>query len=108
MSLEKVDTITTDAEGKASFCGLAYGTYYIVETKAPAGYNLLSEPIEARINELSHRADEELNSTILVVNTRFVLPETGGMGTTLFTVAGLGILSCAAIILILNHKKGRI
>lgn len=108
LSLEKVDAITTDAEGKASFCGLAYGTYYIVETKAPAGYNLLSQPIEARINELSHRADEELNSTILVVNTRFVLPETGGMGTTLFTVVGLGILSCAAIILILNHKKSRI
>jgi len=105
LSLEKVDTVTTDGDGKASFCGLAYGTYYIVETRAPAGYNLLSEPIEARINELSHRVDEEMNSTILVVNTRFVLPETGGMGTTLFTVAGLGIISCAAILLILNRKK---
>ena len=108
LSGEKVDIITTDEEGNAAFCGLAYGTYYIVETKAPAGYNLLSEPIEARINELSHKADEELDSTILVVNTRFVLPETGGIGTTLFTIVGLLILCCAAAMLLLNYKKGKI
>jgi len=100
----KVDAITTGEDGNAAFCGLAYGTYYIVETKAPSGYNLLSDPIEARINSLSHKADQELDSTIWVVSTRFALPKSNG--TTLFTVLGLTVLGYGALMLFLNHKKG--
>lgn len=114
MSEEKVSEVTTDQEGKAAFYGLAYGEYYIVETKAPAGYNLLTQPIQITINESSHVTAEDkwLNSenqyadnTLQIVNTKFVLPETGGMGTALFTITGLGIIGTAGMLLFLNRKK---
>ncbi len=40
---ELVETLVTDAEGKAAVSGLPLGTYRIVETKAPEGY-VLNEP----------------------------------------------------------------
>lgn len=44
-----VGTQTTSNGGKAEFKGLSNGTYYLVETKTNAGYNLLSGPVEATL-----------------------------------------------------------
>ncbi|MDY5845533.1 MAG: SpaH/EbpB family LPXTG-anchored major pilin [Bariatricus sp.] len=46
----KIDTLTTDSNGKASKSGLADGTYYLVETKTNEGYNLLKAPVEVTLN----------------------------------------------------------
>ena len=46
----KVDTLTTDENGKASAKGLPSGTYKLVETKTVKGYNLLSKPVDAKLN----------------------------------------------------------
>ena len=108
MSGEKVSEVTTGEDGKAVFYGLAYGTYYLVETKAPAGYNLLTEPIVVTVNAYSHlteNSDQAADNTIHVVNTRFVLPDTGGMGTTMFTVVGIVIIGAACLLLLSNRKK---
>lgn len=114
MSGEKVYTVTTGEDGKAVIYGLAYGTYYLVETKAPAGYNLLTAPITVRINEVSHLTeadgwkdvnDQVVDNTLHVVNTKFILPDTGGMGTTVFTAAGAIIIGAACILLLTNRKK---
>jgi len=42
--------VTTDYEGKALFTALTQGTYYLVETQAPAGYELLKNPIKISID----------------------------------------------------------
>lgn len=114
LSAEKVFEVTTDAEGKAVIYGLAYGTYYIVETKAPAGYNLLTAPIQVEVSAVSHltaadgvldEAENLIDNTVKVINTKFVLPETGGMGTTVFTVTGIAIIGAAVLLIAINSKK---
>ena len=91
---EKVTEYTTGEDGKILMYGLSYGTYYIVETKAPKDYNLLNEPVTVQIHETSH-LDE---AVLTVYNTRFLLPETGGMGTGLFTVFGIICIGGALVI----------
>lgn len=44
------DSLKTDGNGEVSQSGLANGTYYLVETKTKAGYNLLKAPVEVKLN----------------------------------------------------------
>lgn len=43
--------IITDDKGAATLTGLANGTYYLVETKTVEGYNLLSKPVEVKLDK---------------------------------------------------------
>ena len=100
----RVDTVTTDENGDASFCGLAYGTYYIVETGMSAGSRRSAEPIEARISDISHHRDQ----TILVMPPDLIPPKKDSAGTPLFTGAGLSTACGAALMLLVNHRRGRL
>lgn len=100
-----VTEVTTDADGHASFYGLAKGTYYLEETKAPAGYNLLKERVKI---EVTADTTDAAITDITIVNTKgFTLPSTGGMGTVIFTVVGIVIMVGAAIMLIRVNKKSK-
>lgn len=44
------DSLKTNANGEVSQSGLANGTYYLVETKTAADYNLLKAPVEVVLN----------------------------------------------------------
>ena len=90
----RVTEATTAEDGRVLMYGLAYGTYYIVETKAPEGYNLLTEPVEVYIDAASHTQEQ----AVTVYNTKFLLPETGGMGTGLFTAFGTVFIGGAFIL----------
>ena len=99
--------VTTDNNGAAAFNGLKDGTYYLVETAAPAGYNLLANEVEVTIN--GAKATEvdlsSLTATAKVENsTGTTIPETGGIGTTIFYVAG-GLLVLGAVILLITKKR---
>ena len=86
--------VTTNNKGAASFNGLADGTYYLVETKAPAGYNLLEKPVKVEVN----------GGTTETALTGTLLPSTGGMGTTIFY--GLGsALVLGAVVLLVTKKR---
>lgn len=112
-----VDTITTGETGELVINGLADGTYYLTETKAPRGYNLLREPVKVKIDhttangkltETSFVADQTETDTSGVVkvenNAGAELPSTGGIGTTVFYVLG-SAMALGAVILLVTKKR---
>lgn len=96
--------------------GLAAGTYYLVETEAPAGFNKLTDPIKVNIAKsatgdvndwtLSKNDDKEDDKIIDVENsTGSILPSTGGMGTIAFTVVAALLVLGVAVSFIRDRKK---
>jgi fimbrial isopeptide formation D2 family protein/LPXTG-motif cell wall-anchored protein len=91
-------------KGLKDVVGTTYQSYWVVETKAPAGYNMLTDPIEVTFDE--SLIDNDYVFALEVVNNQgFVLPQTGGMGTIAFTVVGIVLLGLAAIIVLASKKK---
>lgn len=87
----EVGKITTDNTGIAKWSDLKVGAQYrVTETKAPAGYTLLTEPLFTGTLDSSNR-----DVTITACNNAgFVLPFTGGMGfTTYFLFAALAFMA---------------
>ncbi|MCV3151305.1 SpaH/EbpB family LPXTG-anchored major pilin [Enterococcus faecalis] len=99
--------IGTDGKATASFEGLAAGTYYLVETKAPEGYNLLTEEkvVEIKVTKENETVTAIIDGQATVENNSGVeLPGVGGMGTTLFTILGGGVI----LIALFSLAKGKL
>lgn len=108
-----VTEITTDANGKFEFVGLDEGSYKLHETEAPAGYNKLAKDLDVIItstyDEAALTAAYKINNadpaTIEVENkTGGLLPETGGIGTTIFYIVGITLMLGAGIVLISKKR----
>lgn len=130
-----VGYIETDATGKVTIKGLKEGTYYLAETKAPAGFNKLVGDIKVEINNLVYDTTDttKLNSydvtytmpgktsgttvkvdasvskaEIPVLNKAgSTLPSTGGMGTVVFTIAGAAIIGLMLVSSLVSKKRKR-
>ena len=107
-------SVTTDRHGMAQVYGLPYGTYYLVETMAPKGYNRISEPIRFSVHKYSHLTENDcvmddrgniIDNTLHIINVRYVLPDTGNWGTVQLTAAGIGIVFSSAALLLLNWRR---
>jgi len=104
-------TVKSDANGKIYIDGLAEGTYKLTETKAPDNYNLLKEPVTLTVTATY---DADGNCTAVSGNTKKVvnkagglLPETGGMGTVVFTVCG-ALIMLAAVLLFAYKRREKV
>jgi len=108
----QADVKRTDKNGAASFDGLADGTYYLVETKAPAGYNQLDKPVKVEVHDGENNApvtsDTQLTVTATVKNQAgTLLPSTGGMGTTIFYVLGAVLVVGAGVLLVTKKRMSQ-
>ena len=122
-----ITVVKNDEETTFTFTGLDDGKYRLTETKTPAGYNSI-DPIEftvtaehdvlsdnpaltslsgnATTGELTFKSNttEGSLSADVVNNAGSTLPETGGIGTTIFYVLG-GMLVVCAVVLMVSKKR---
>ena len=119
----EVYTFTTNTDGVIDFKNLTNGSYRITETKAPDGYELLSEPIEFTISRDAERKpqvtitkknekdqvtlDERTFVFTVIDEAGTALPETGGPGTTLYTMAGMALLLMSGFMYNLRLSRRR-
>lgn len=113
VAVENNEMITT-ANGKFNIIGLDHGTYTLKETTVPATYNPLDPftiTISADHKEAAGGASAAMELTAastmnnkLVNKSGATLPETGGIGTTIFYVLGGMMFVGAALILIVRRK----
>ena len=107
-----VEYITT-VNGELEIKGFdANTTYYLEETKAPDGYNKLAERVEIPVKEANLEASVSngvyQSGGVHVENKAgSLLPTTGGMGTTVFYVAGGAIVIAAAATLVYRKRVGK-
>lgn len=104
MNGEKVASAVTNEEGRLTVYGLAYGKYYLLETKAPEGYNPMKEAKELVIDAQSHTEEK----IVTVTNTKGTLmPETGGIGTEVFVFSGT-LLMAVSLLMLLDQKRRKV
>lgn len=126
--------LTSGGDGKFVIAGLDAGGYYLRETKAPAGYNLLGNDIGITITATLDKSENSPSLTALKISVRedktgavatesdgavttgivstvvenvagVQLPLTGGIGTTVFYIAGSVLVLTAAVLSVTRKRR---
>ena len=128
--------LTSDTDGLFKVSGLDDGTYKLREIVAPAGYNLLTQDVEVIITATTKNGQDWTDGiasnalTALAVtangvtgtgntttgiaaitianNAGTTLPETGGIGTTIFYIIGSILFVGAAVVLVTKKRTGHV
>jgi len=121
VTIDGVSTWTTDSTGKTVISGLRYSAwadgaavapgdpgylqYYLVETVAPAGYELQAEPIPFIVDANTTSAVSVQSVTDVPTNAGFIMPFTGGTGSAVLYGAGLIILVAVAAAGVVIYRR---
>ena len=108
--------LVSDGQGRFEITGLSAGKYQLVEITAPVGYAKLEDPVPFEVKhgtyagdsttELQYnKADKDGGYGQEVKNKKFTIPQTGGMGTVLFTVVGIGLMAGAVMAMKKNREE---
>lgn len=103
--------LTTNDSGVATFekyeANDTRYAYYLVETKAPTGYNLLSNAVEVHFTDAEVARTNGIY-TVEIENTSGIqLPITGGTGTVIFTIIGIALMVGAVVLFVVSRKKAK-
>lgn len=107
-------SLTNEIARGVEFSGLApEHVYYLKETKAPTGYQLLGDALKVSVNSRGEITIDDYQvtnengiGTVEIVNAKInILPATGGIGIIIYVVIGILIISSASAWFIFNMKK---
>ena len=95
--------LSSNSKGQFMIEGIEYGTYKLEEIEAPKGYAKIND-VEFTVAEgtktdtnIKYDVDSAGNDAKQVINKKVTIPQTGGMGTMIFMVAGLALMGGAFI-----------
>ena len=101
----------TDANGTATFAKYeANGTnydYYLVETQAPSGYNILNNAVKVNFTDAEVEATAGVYTVKVPNSSGIQLPITGGTGTVIFTIIGIALMVGAVVLFVVSRKKAK-
>ena len=113
-SEDDASVLTSDDKRVFTIIGLDHGTYTLNDIEAPAGYNLLDGTVTVEVEAEHEELTADTAETIFTVNKAdeitiennagATLPETGGMGTTLFYVIGATLVLGAAVVMVTRKR----
>ncbi|CAM4158756.1 adhesive domain-containing protein [Lederbergia lenta] len=90
----------TGATGELAFNELEKGHYKLIETKAPDGYRLLTNPKDIEITDSNRVIELKIENK----KSGWELPNTGGIGAFIFYLVG-GLLMAGSLLYLLKRKK---
>ncbi|HGA1271430.1 TPA: pilin N-terminal domain-containing protein, partial [Streptococcus suis] len=92
-------TFVSSTDGKFEVKGLKEGKYELIETKAPEGFALPTSPVEFTVGAHTWGTIDALTADNFqqIKNKKVTIPQTGGIGTLVFTIVGLSTMVFAFI-----------
>lgn len=105
-----VVVLVSDGQGRFEITGLEYGDYKLEEKTEPKGYAKLSEDVPFKVAKGTYAGEAtefKYEPTLAegetqtygkqVINKKVTIPQTGGIGSLIFIVAGLALMGVAFV-----------
>ena len=113
--IEQATKFTSNDKGQFEVRGIEYGNYRAVETKAPAGFALptdggnftftVGEGTYTSNGDIDYVLDSTKKDAMQIKNNDVTIPQTGGMGTVLFTIVGISLMAGAVVAMKRNREE---
>ncbi|MDU5467356.1 MAG: pilin N-terminal domain-containing protein [Peptoniphilus harei] len=111
--------LVSDTEGRLEITGLQYGDYKLEEKTPPAGYAKLNGTVDFKVEkgsydsksateEIDYKKDKTDGTKVYgkqIKNKQVSIPQTGGIGTVIFTVVGISLMAGAVMAMKKNREE---